>query len=136
MQGSRRASGDAKEAPGSLNARQVAVLEALLRAGFRFVTIERVERYLAVEKHGFVALLDPSEGRLALFGQGGYRMAGGIGMLVERKQGKAFVWKRESLPATPELLAAYASFKDELARLLAVGSGEREAQGEKIESEA
>jgi len=97
---------------------QVAVLERFLKAGFKFVTLEHVERYLAVEKEGFVALLDPSDGRLNLFGQAGYRMGRGIGMLVERGAGKAFVWKGESVPATPQLVAAYERFKAEVRGLL------------------
>jgi hypothetical protein len=39
-------------------------------------------------------------------------------MLVERIERKAFVWKGESVPATPELLAAYERIKLELRRLL------------------
>jgi hypothetical protein len=39
-------------------------------------------------------------------------------MLVERAEGKAFVWKGEAVAATPELLAGYARFKSELRRLL------------------
>jgi hypothetical protein len=83
---------------------QIAKLENLLRAGFKFVTIERVERYLGVEKEGFVALLDIAEGRLSIYGQVGYRMGEGIGMLIERPDGKAFVWKKESVQATSEML--------------------------------
>ena len=97
---------------------QVAVLEKFLQTGFSFVTLEHVERYLGVEKEGFVALLDPSAGRLNLFGQAGYRMARGIGMLVERGAGKAFVWKNESVVATPELLATYERFRNEVKALL------------------
>ena len=97
---------------------QAAALERFLKAGFKFVTLEHVERYLAVEKEGFVALLDPSDGRLNLFGQAGYRMGRGIGMLVEGRAGKAFVWKSESVPATPQLVAAYERFKAEVRGLL------------------
>ncbi len=93
---------------------QIATLEDLLKADFKFVTIEHIERYLGVEKNGFVALLDPSEGRLAVYGQVGYRLGNGIGMLVERGEGKAFVWKSESVSATPELLAGYERFRTEL----------------------
>ena len=100
---------------------QVAVLERFLKAGFKFVTLEHVERYLAVEKEGFVALLDPSDSRLNLFGQVGYRMGRGIGMLVERGAGKAFVWKSQSVPATPQLVAAYERFKAEVKVLLEQG---------------
>ena len=43
-------------------------------------------------------------------------------MLVERESGKAFVWKSESVVATPELLADYARVKKELGDLLDEGA--------------
>jgi hypothetical protein len=104
--------------PSELNQAQIAILQNLLKAGFEFVTLERVVRYLPVQKNGFVALLDPSGGRLDIFGQIGYRMEEGAGMLVERREGKAFVWKNQSVSATPELLGAYERFKQELEALL------------------
>ena len=100
---------------------QAAVLKRFLKAGFKFVTLEHVERYLAVEKEGFIALLDPADGRLNLFGQAGYRMGRGIGMLVEGREGKSFVWKSESVLATPQLVAAYEQFKAEVKALLEQG---------------
>jgi hypothetical protein len=109
--------------PKELSPEQVAVLESLLKAGFRFVTFERYARYLAVERDGFVALLETGEGKVKLFGQVGYHVGEGIAMLVERAEGKAFVWKGESVPATPGLLAAYARFKSELRRLLRSNEG-------------
>ena len=95
-----------------------------MQAGFRFVTYERYARYPAVEREGFVALLDVSGGRVQLFGQVGYHVGEGIGMLVERGAGKAFVWKSQSVTATPELLAAYGRTQLELRRLL-LGSAEK-----------
>jgi hypothetical protein len=107
------------EAPSfPLTPAQVSALERLLRAGFKFVTFERFARYLAVEKQGFVALLDPAEGRLRIVSQVGYRLGEEIGMLVERAEGKWFVWKGESIVASPDLLTAYARFKAELSELL------------------
>src|SRR5690348_16126504 len=97
---------------------QAAVLERFLKARFKFVTLEHVERYLTVEKEGFVALLDPADGRLNLFGQAGYRMGRGIGMLVDGRAGKSFVWKTESMAATPRLVAAYERFKAEVRGIL------------------
>jgi hypothetical protein len=97
---------------------QVKVLERLLRSDFRFLTIERYERYLAVEKNGFVALLDPAGGRFTLYSQIGYRIGEGIGMLVEGPSGKAFVWHQEAVPASSELLAAYERIRRELNDLL------------------
>ena len=104
--------------PKELNPNQVAVLESLFEAGFRFMTFERYARYLAVERGGFVALLETNEGKVKPFGQVGYHVGEGIAMLIERPGGKAFVWKSQSVAATPELLAAYEKTKADLRRLL------------------
>jgi hypothetical protein len=104
--------------PPGLTPAQVSTLEEFLRRGFKFVTLEHVERYLGVEKDNFVALLDVSGATLNLYGQVGYRLGGGIAMLVEGRAGKAFVWHGQSATATPELLSAYAEFKAELKALL------------------
>jgi hypothetical protein len=109
-----------------LSAGQVVVLESLLKAGFRFVTFELYARYLGVERDGFVALLETAGGKVQLFGQVGYHVGEGIAMLVERAEGKAFVWKAESVAATPELLAGYERLKLDLRRLLHSEAGERE----------
>jgi hypothetical protein len=93
-------------------------LERILKAGFRFVTVERAERYLGVEREGFVALLEPTDGRIKPFGQAGYLMGAGIGMLVERGESKCFVWHSQSMAATPEILADYENFKRELRKIL------------------
>lgn len=97
---------------------QVSILKRLLKAGFKFVTFERYARYIGVEKDGFIALLDPTAGKLTLFSQVGYRLGDGIGMLVEQNKVKAFVFHAESIPATADLLAAYQRFKSELNTLL------------------
>ncbi len=90
----------------------------MLDAGFRFVTLERVDRYLGVERDGFVALLDPSEGQVRIFSQVGYRLGQGIAMLVERGAGEAFVWHDQEVRATTELLERYRRFRAELESLL------------------
>jgi hypothetical protein len=104
--------------PHPLTPAQVARLESLLKSGFQFVTFEQFARYPAVEKAGFVALLDIAGEQVRQFGSVGYHLGGGIGVLIERPGGKAFVWKNESLPATPELLATYECVKKQLAELL------------------
>lgn len=101
---------------------QIATLKKLATAGFEFVTLPHVERYLGVEKEGFVALLEPAEGQLRVFGQAGRRMGEGMGMPVEREGRKAFVWHHEEVAATPELLAGYERFRNELRALLDRGS--------------
>ena len=104
--------------PPPLSPVQVARLESLLKAGFKFVTFEQFARYPGVEKSGFVALLDISGEGVAQFGSVGYHLGNGIGVLIERSGGKAFVWKNESVAATPELLDTYESVRIELAALL------------------
>lgn len=100
--------------PLELTPAQISVLQSLLKAGFEFVQLEHVVRYLPVQKNGFVALLDPSAGKLELFGLAGYRIGDGVGMLVEKKEVKAFVWKGQSVEATPTMLEAFERFKIEL----------------------
>ena len=81
--------------PPPLDPAQVALLEGLLKAGFQFVTFEQFARYPGVEKAGFVALLDISEGKVRQFGSVGYHIGNGIGVLIERQRQAAFVWKNE-----------------------------------------
>ena len=105
-------------APASLTPAQVACLESLLKAGFKFVTFEQFARYPAIEKSGYVALLDISGGKVRQFGAVGYHLGNGIGVLIKGPGGQAFIWKNQSVEATPELLATYALVKKELAELL------------------
>ena len=111
-----------------LSSQVIETLAALLECGYKLVTFERYARYLAVEKKGFVALLESSGGKLKMFGQVGYRMGDGIGMLVERREGKIFVCHGESVAATHELLAAYERVKAELARLIERGAAKSRKQ--------
>lgn len=99
---------------------QIKALEKLFQAGFQFTSLEHITRHLVIEKSGFIALLDPTEGKLTLFGQVGYRVGDGIGMLIEQHARPAFVWKKQEVAATPELLAAYQRVKAELAELLKI----------------
>ncbi len=108
--------------PPPLNPTQVARLEKLLKAGYQFTSFEQFARYPAVEKAGFVALLDVSGDVVRQFGSVGFHLGNGIGVLVERAGGKAFVWKNQSRDATRELLASYEKVKAELADLLNEGS--------------
>lgn len=101
-----------------LNPNQIKLFGKLVHAGFQFTVVEHITRYIALEKNGFIALLDPARGKLKLFGQIGYRIGEGIGMLVERGGKPAFVWKTQEVEATPELLAAYQRLRAELTEIL------------------
>jgi uncharacterized protein YjeT (DUF2065 family) len=104
--------------PSPLTPAQIARLERLLKAGFQFVTFEQFARYPAAKKAGFIALLDISDEKVRQFGSVGYHLGDGIAVLIERVGGRAFVWKNESVEATPELLATYEKVKKELDELL------------------
>ena len=104
--------------PFELTRVQIKLLERLLADGFQFATLDRITRHVVVEKLGFVALLDPADGSLRLFGQVGYRIGDGIGMLIEQGGRQAFVWKKELVVATSELLADYLQVKLELAAIV------------------
>jgi hypothetical protein len=97
---------------------QARILQKLLQAGFQFASIGHVARHIVVEKAGFIALLDPADGQLRIFGQMGYRVGDGIGMLMEQGSRRAFVWKKESMAATSELLGSYERVKSELTEIL------------------
>lgn len=97
---------------------QVGTLQKLLDAGYQFGAIEHITRQIAVEKNGFIALLDPTDGTLKVFGQIGYRVGEGIGMLVERGGKTSFVWKKQEVEATPGLLAVYQRVRAELKEIL------------------
>jgi hypothetical protein len=109
--------------PLELSPQQAAHLKRLLEAGFQFLTFEQFGRYPAVEKAGFVALLDLSGDQVKQFGSVGYRVGSGIGVLVERDAGQVFVYKHGSVAATPELLGVYHRVKQELAELLTEPQG-------------
>ena len=100
---------------------QIEKLESVLQAGFHFITLERYGRYFGIERDGFALLIDASEGRLRTFGQAGYLIGDGLGMLVDRGGAKAFVWHQETVTATPELLAAYERFRSDVVSLLTDG---------------
>jgi hypothetical protein len=104
-----------------LNPDQIERLEKLLHSGFRPVTLDRYERLLGVERDGFIVLLDLSEGNVRAFSQPGYRIGDGIGVLVERDGGQAFVWHDQSVSATVEMLETYQSFRAEVESALKSG---------------
>jgi len=109
--------------PPPLTPAQVARLESVLKAGFQFATFEQFARYPAVEKAGFVALLDVSGEKVRQYGSVGYRLGSGIAVLIERAGEPFFVWKDVSIAATPDLLSNYVRVKNELKDLLGEGLG-------------
>ncbi len=100
---------------------QVATMNRLQAAGFDCATLAGVEGYLAVEKDGFAALLEPIEGSFRIFGQIGYRMGESLGTLVEQEGRQVFVYQEKVVDATPEMIETYQHFRAELQSLLEEG---------------
>ena len=100
---------------------QVATMNRLQSAGFDCATLAEVERYLAVEKDGFAALLEPIEGGFRIFGQIGFRMGESLGILVEQEGRQVFVYQEKVVDATPEMIEPYHHFRAELQSLLKEG---------------
>jgi len=100
-------------------AHQLARLHA---AGFSIEQFERFPQAVGVLRDGCIALLQPSPAGLQRIGAAGWRMGEVMGVLVQENGQPVFRAKSESLPATPERLAALRSFERDLAELLAGAS--------------
>jgi len=99
---------------------QLAVLERLRARGFSFVAFPLYASKIGVRKGNCAALLDPvGGGGLRLFGDPCYLVGGNLSVQVTQGDDKAFVWKKDRLPATPERLEELGRFAEELNDLLA-----------------
>jgi hypothetical protein len=97
----------------------VAILERLRAAGFVFVAFPMYANYIGVRKGNCAALLAPLEsGAFRLFGDPGWLIDNQITVRVTRAGKDWFVWKKQSVEATPERLAALTAFADELRKCL------------------
>jgi len=91
------------------------VLEELVEQGFTLRSFPAYERHLGVEKHGCVALLEPTpEGGWRRFGSAGHLLNDQIALLVERGGRKYFVHKANQVPAEGEHLTNLQRFLREL----------------------
>lgn len=102
-----------------LTAEQMSTLERLRERGFQFVAFPLYERRIGVRKGNCAALLDPSEGRLRVFAEPAYLVAGNLSVVVSTRAEKFFVWKQCRVLATPERLEELERFASELGELLA-----------------
>ena len=98
---------------------QIALLERLRTRGFQLVAFALYEKKIGVRKGNCVALLDPEEGQLSVFGEPAYLVAGNLSAMVAAADGKFFIWKQNRVPATPERLEELERFGKELGEVLA-----------------
>jgi len=102
-----------------LTPRQLAILERLAVQGFAVVAFPKYGSAVGVCRGECAALLSPAPGgRLILQGEPCYLLDDNLAVPVLREGKKLFVWKQQSVEATPELEAALSEFKSDLARIL------------------
>ncbi len=104
---------------------QVAVLERLRDAGYTLVAFPMYAQHVGVRKGDCAALLAPAGTSMALFGEACWLVNGNLSVRVRRPEASGardwFVWKKQSVEATPERLAELAKFNAELAERLSTG---------------
>jgi len=93
-------------------------LQRLYLAGFEFQTFDRFPKAIGVLRDGCIAFLVPGPEGLQILGNVGWRMGESLGPLVERGGRKVFVHKQETLEATPERLATFERFRNDLQVML------------------
>lgn len=102
-----------------LSALQMQVLERLVAAGFRPMTIPPYENALCVRKGNCVAALAPvANGGLKLLAPATYLVDGNFSVKLKRGDTNVFVWKMIAVEATPERLQELERFRAELQEIL------------------
>ena len=93
-------------------------LQKLYLAGFELQTFDRFPKSIGVLRDGCIAFLIPGPEGLQILGNAGWRMGESLGPLVERAGRKVFVHKEEVLEATPDRLATFDRFRNDLKAFL------------------
>jgi hypothetical protein len=99
-------------------------LQRIYVAGFELETFPQFPKCVGVARDGCIALLVPGIDGMQVLGSPGWRMAGSIGVLVEREGRQVFQHKEEFVEATADRLEALRRFREDLKTLLAPPSAE------------
>jgi hypothetical protein len=94
-------------------------LQNIYLAGFEIESPERFPGTVAVVKGNCMALLKTTPAGLQLIGAPGWRLGAALGVLVEKDGKRFFQNKLQLVEATPERLAEWRAFSEELRNLLA-----------------
>lgn len=101
------------------NPQQMRVMERLLEAGFRPVSIPPYESALCMKKGNCVAVLAAvANAGLKLLAPPSFLVEGNLSVRLKRGSGEVFVWKKKEVAATPERLAEVNAFRQELTEIL------------------
>src|SRR5437016_12610494 len=102
-----------------LSAAQMMVIERLLEAGFRPISIPPYESALCMKKGNCAALLAPvPNGGIKLLAPPAYLVQGNLSVRLRRGTGEVFAWKKDEVEATPEKLSELESFRQVLMEIL------------------
>lgn len=93
-------------------------LQRIYVAGFELETFPQFPKCIGVARDGCIALLVPGVDGMQILGSPGWRLAGSIGVLVERDGRPVFQHKEEMVEATPDRLETLRRFKEDLKSLL------------------
>jgi hypothetical protein len=104
-----------------LSPQQMSVLERLVAAGFRPVSIPPYEKALCVSKGNCgVALAPAADMGFRILAPAAYLVDGNFGVRLKRGDGEIFIWKKAEVTATPERMRELEEFKKELDGILEV----------------
>jgi len=106
-----------------LTPNQLRVLQLLAAQGFAAVAFPLYASAVGIRRGECAALLVPAEGgRLRLQGEPCLLLNGNLAVPVIREGKKLYVWKKQSVEATPEREAELKQFHDDLAGVLESGA--------------
>ena len=97
----------------------IAILERIVAQGFTPVAFPLYANAIGVRRGSLAALLVPAgEAALKIMGEPCFVIGANLAVRTRREGRLIFVWKEESVEATPELLEELARFSADLAKLL------------------
>jgi hypothetical protein len=98
---------------------QIGILERLISHEFHVVAFPLYANAVGVRKENYAVLLDPvASGGFRLFGEPCVLLDGNLTVRVMDKGQSWFVWKKQRLVATPEILLQLNQFISDLKLLL------------------
>jgi hypothetical protein len=102
-----------------LSPQQMKIIERLLEAGFRPITIPPYENVICMKKGDCAAVLAPvGRGGLKLAAPPSYLVEGNLSVKLKRGSGEIFVWKKNEVEATADRLSKLESFRREISGIL------------------
>jgi hypothetical protein len=102
-----------------LTPQQIAILERIIAHGFHVVAFPMYANAVGIRSGSCAALLDPVAGNgFRPYGEPCFLLDGNLTVRISEKGGSWFVWKKQRIEATPELVAELDRFVSELKLLL------------------